>query len=50
MIDLRNMVLWSIGLIAYRYVDIASPHQINLCPLLVRALGKLYSEAAYINF
>jgi len=33
-IDLRNMVLWSIGFIANRY-RIPTPHQISLCPLLV---------------
>ena len=32
-IDLRNMVLWSIGFIANRYR--ITPHQINLCPLLL---------------
>jgi len=30
-IDLRNMVLWRIGL----QIDIASPHQTSLRPLLV---------------
>jgi len=32
-IDLRNMVLWSIGFIANRYR--IPPHQISLCPLLI---------------
>jgi len=31
-IDLRNMVLWSIGLSANRHR--IPPHQISLCPLL----------------
>jgi len=30
-IDLRNMVLWSIGFIANRYRTL---HQFSLCPLL----------------
>ena len=34
MIDLRNMVLWSIGFIANQYR--IPPHQISLCPLLVK--------------
>jgi len=32
-IDLRNMVLWSIGFIANQYR--ITPHQSSLCPLLV---------------
>jgi len=32
-IDLRIMVLWSIGFIANRH---RTPHQISLCPLLFR--------------
>jgi len=31
-IDLRNIVLWSIGFIANRY---RTPHQISLCLLLL---------------
>jgi len=38
-IDLRNMVLWSIGFIANRY---RIPHQISLCPLL-------YSGFVYVG-
>ena len=35
MIDIRNMVLWSIGLITNRYRIPA--HQISVCPLLFKS-------------